>query len=74
MMFLHMVAFTIFSNLLTGCLSKSASLGGSVAKAKAAKVSIIRLTQSICTAVKGGSEKIRAPANTMNRATKFTVI
>ena len=74
MMFLHIVAFTIFSKRLTGCLSNSWSLGGSVANANAAKVSIIRLTHNICTAVNGGSDKIKAPANTMNKATKLTVI
>ena len=47
--------------------------GGSVANAKAAKVSIIRLTQSICTEVSGGSAKITLPAKTMNRATTLTV-
>lgn len=73
-MFLHIVAFTIFSNRLTGYLSSKASLGGSVANASAANVSIIRLTQSIYTAVSGGSVNIIAPENTMNRATKLTVI
>jgi hypothetical protein len=37
-------------------------------------VSIIKFTQSICTAVSGGSEKIIAPANTINSATRLTVI
>lgn len=70
----HIVAFTIFSKRLTGYLSSKASLGGSVARAKAAKVSIIKFTQSICTAVRGGSSKIIAPAKTINNATRFTVI
>jgi hypothetical protein len=73
-MFLHMVALTIFSNRLTGYLSSNASLGGSVARANAANVSIIKLTQSIYTAVSGGSLKIIAPENTMKRATRLTVI
>jgi hypothetical protein len=73
-MFLHIVAFTIFSKRLTGCLSSSASLGGSVAKARAANVSIIRFTQSICTAVSGGSVNTIAPENTMKSATRLTVI
>jgi hypothetical protein len=69
-----MVALTIFSNRLTGYLSSNASLGGSVARANAANVSIIKLTQSIYTAVSGGSLKIIAPENTMKRATRLTVI
>jgi len=52
----------------------NSSLGGSVANASAAKVSIIKLTQSIYTAVNGGSEKINAPENTTKSATTFTVI
>jgi hypothetical protein len=73
-MFLHIVAFTIFSNRLTGYLSSSASLGGSVANASAANVSMIRFTHNICTAVSGGSVNIIAPENTMKRATRLTVI
>lgn len=70
----HIVALTIFSNLLTGCLSSSSGDGGSVARASAAKVSMIKLTHSIYTAVKGVSVKMIAPENTINRATRFTVI
>ena len=44
-----------------------------MASARAAKVSIIRLTQSICVEVSGGSWKMQAPANTMNMATTLTV-
>lgn len=38
-----------------GFLSNRASVGGSVAKASEAKVSIIRLTHNICTAFRGES-------------------
>ena len=38
-----------------GFLSRRDSVGGSVAKASEAKVSIIKLTHSICTAFKGES-------------------
>jgi hypothetical protein len=73
-MFLHITESTIKSNLLAGFLSSKASEGGSVARARAANVSIIRFTQSIYTAVSGGSLNIIAPENTMNRATKLIVI
>ena len=63
----------MFSFLDCGGRFRSLSDGGSVANARAAKVSIIRLTQSICTEVSGGSAKITLPAKTMNRATTLTV-
>jgi len=43
--------------------------GGSVARARAANVSIIRFTQSIYTAFKGDFFVTTAPRNTMNIAT-----
>lgn len=43
--------------------------GGSVANARAAKVSIIKLTQSICTAFNGDFLVTTAPKKTMNIAT-----
>jgi uncharacterized protein (UPF0333 family) len=46
-MFLHMTAVIIASVFGYGYLSKISSGGASVARARAAKVSIIRLTQSI---------------------------
>lgn len=51
----------------------SESEGGSVARAKAAKVSIIKLTHSIWTDVKGVSVKTTAPKKTINIATILTV-
>lgn len=72
-MFLHMTEFTIYVSLLYGFSSKRASLGGSVARAKAAKVSMIKLTQSIWTEVRGVSEMATPPMKTMNMATMLTV-
>ena len=46
-MVLYMVAFTMFSFFPYGGLLRTSSVGGSVANAILAKVSIIRLTQSI---------------------------
>ena len=45
----------------------------SVAKAKAAKVSIIRLTQSSWTARSGDSRRAQAPMKAAKIATTFTV-
>ena len=52
----------------------TASEGGKEAKAIAAKVSIMRFTQSICVTVSGESVPIKAPANTVQQAARFTVI
>ena len=49
------------------------SLGGIDAKAKAAKVSIIRFTHSICVTVNGNSVPTSEPNSTMNSATKLIV-
>lgn len=46
-MFLHMTSFTIEADFGYGYLSKISSDGGSVARARAPKVSMTRLTQSI---------------------------
>jgi hypothetical protein len=46
MIFLHIVLVIKFVPLPTGGLFKSPSLGGSVARANAPRVSIIKLTQS----------------------------
>lgn len=63
----------IFSFREYGIRNKSSSLGGSVAKAKAASVSMMRLTHNICTGVKGDSLIITAPKNAMKIATILTV-
>ena len=72
-MFLHMTGVMICSSLELGFSFKSSCLGGSVARAKAAKVSIIRFTQSICTEVKGESESTTDPKNSISKATMLTV-
>lgn len=59
MMFLHMVDVMKLTSLPTGGLFISPSWGGSVASASAPKVSIIRLTQSNCTAVRGADPGIQ---------------
>ena len=53
MMFLHMMLLMKFPFLPTGVLFMSSSFGGSVASASAPSVSMIMLTQSNCTAVRG---------------------
>lgn len=60
---------------LDGCgfLVRILTSGGSVAKARAARVSMIRLTQSIWTAVNGESLSITDPKKTINMATTLTV-
>jgi len=63
----------IEASLAYGYLVRISSAGGSVARAKAAKVSMIKLTQSIWTAFNGESLMITEPKNTMNMATTFTV-
>ena len=44
-----------------------------MARAKAAKVSIIKFTQSICTGVSGDYFRTAAPMKAIKMATKFTV-
>lgn len=72
-MFLHITGVIIDSSFGYGYLSKISSGGASVARARAAKVSMIRLTQSIWTAFKGVSVVTTAPKNTINIATTLTV-
>ena len=47
MMFFHMFGVIRLSFLEYGCLRRSSSVGGSVANAREARVSMIKLTQSI---------------------------
>ena len=61
------------SVLLRGFSFITLSLGGIDAKAKAAKVSIIRFTHSICVTVNGNSVPTSEPNSTMNSATKLIV-
>ena len=63
----------ILSVLEYGFSANKASLGGSVARARAAKVSMIRLTHNIYTDVNGESPLVTPPMNTINIATTLTV-
>jgi hypothetical protein len=72
-MFLIITEVKIASFLEYGLSFSNASLGGSVANARAAKVSIIRFTHNIYTDVNGDSPKTTPPKNTMNIATILTV-
>ena len=59
MIFLHIGLVMKFAPLATGGLFRSPSLGGSVARANAPRVSMIKLTQSNCTAVSGADPERR---------------
>ena len=72
-MFLNITGVMIDSSFGYGCLSKISSGGASVARARAAKVSIIRLIQRIWTALRGVSIVTTALKNTMKQATTLTV-
>ncbi len=61
------------ASLLYGFLNKISFKGGSVARASAANVSIIRFTQSIWTAFRGDSFIMTEPIKTINIATILTV-
>ena len=67
------MADTIGYFLLYGGLSNTINEGGSVAKAKDANVSIIKLTQSIYIELRGLLFNTTAPKNAINNATIFTV-
>ena len=64
---------TIYSVLRVGIRFRRSSLGGSVANARAAILFMIRLIQSIWTAVKGEDSTEMAPMKTMVSATRLTV-
>lgn len=72
-MFLHIGRVIMVAFFLVGGLYMTSRRGGSVASASAAKVSMIRLTQSIYTAVRGESLKMTEPMKTMHKATTLTV-
>lgn len=69
MICLHIVFETIYSFLLCGFLNRSSRLGGSVASANEAKVSIIRLIHNICIGVKIDYFKAAAPIIVQKTAT-----
>ena len=72
-MLAHIVREMIKSDDLRGCSLITSSLGGIEANAKAAKVSMMRFTQSICVTVRGNSVPMKAPISTANSATKLMV-
>jgi hypothetical protein len=72
-MFLIMVEVTKLSSLLYGFLFKSDSSGGSVASAKEAMESMIKLTHNIWMAFKGVVLRVTAPIIAVVRATQLTV-
>lgn len=71
-MFLHMTVLTIGSLVETGGLVRILSAGGSVERARAPRVSMTRLTQSIWTALSGDDLRMTDPKKTMNMATTLT--
>ena len=56
-----------------GSCSKSSGVGGSVASASAPIVSMIRLTQSSCSTLRGSTPPTTAPMKQMMSAEQFTV-
>lgn len=73
MMFLHMLGLIILPSLLYGGYFNWSSVGGSVAKAKLANVSIIKFTHNIWIGVIGDYFSATAPINAKHRATMLTV-
>ena len=59
--------------LFRGLSSITRPLGGNEANAPAAKVSIIKFTQSICVIVKGDSVPIKEPNKTIKQAATLIV-
>uniref|UniRef100_A0A0A9F9H6 Secreted protein n=1 Tax=Arundo donax TaxID=35708 RepID=A0A0A9F9H6_ARUDO len=72
-MFLHIMLLIKFPFLPTGDLFISSPFGGSVANANAPSVSMIMLTQSNCTAVRGALPVKQAEEKFTTRATTLTV-
>ncbi len=73
MMFLHISTVINDSNREYGFLFNRSSLGGSVANANDAKVSMIKFTHNIWIGFKGDSFKIAAPAKAITKAVMLTV-
>ena len=69
----HMGREMRLAERLYGRRSRSSGVGISVARASAPSVSMIKLTQSICTAFRGGGPPDAAAIKTVTRATTFTV-
>ena len=72
-MVLYIIALTMFSFLPYGGLLRTSTDAGSVARARDANVSMIRLTQSIWIVLSGEYLRITAPSTDMNSATILTV-
>lgn len=70
---LQMTGLRISSCALNVVSERTESRGGSVARAKAAKVSMIMLTQRSCEAVSGESAKKNDATQQSNKAEKLTV-
>lgn len=72
-MFFHISTVIKDSNLEYGFLLRRSSLGGSVAKAKDAKVSMIKLTHNIWIGLSGDSLRMAAPEKAITKAHILTV-
>jgi hypothetical protein len=70
---LYIYGLKMLSTLEYGALFKTSYDGGSVASAREANVSIIKLTQSISIVFKGDFSRTIAPTTAIVRATIFTV-
>jgi len=70
---LHIWGVMIFYLREYGILYSNSSPGGSVARAKAARVSMMRLTHNICTGVRGDYLMTTAPKKAIKIATMLTV-
>mmetsp|Transcript_6663 Transcript_6663/g.19752 ORF Transcript_6663/g.19752 Transcript_6663/m.19752 type:complete len:207 (-) Transcript_6663:2539-3159(-) len=72
-MFRHMGRLMRLASRLYGRRSRSSRVGGSVPRARAPMVSMMRFTQSIITALRGGLYPATADRKVMVSATTFTV-
>ncbi len=72
-MALRMAGVMMKSLCLRGFSAITSGLGGMEASAMAAKVSMMRFTQSICVTVSGSAVPKKAPSRTLNSATMLMV-
>jgi hypothetical protein len=72
-MCLHIFFDTIYSYLFAGSLSNNFSVGGSVAKAKEANVSMIKFSHNKCKGVTTSYLMIAEPIKVIKTATILTV-
>jgi len=70
---LHTVAERTDAFCLNGLPLITDGRGGSVAKARAANVSMIKLIQSSCTGESGDSANVQIPTKIVARTERFTV-